>query len=248
MLESPVDSEWPIDSEWDTRADDFATLPAFIADLAVPCELFGPDGHCLYCNDECRELFGSAPPPEYNALEDDIAEREGVLDLIRRGFAGEIVRIPPIWYDPRDSTRIAVREGRRVAIETMVVPLRDGNGKVSQVAVIFKDRSRHEAPTMPAPPTMATAAARTARDINDPLSALVENLAKARDELATPHESPGAGEPIRTLRAREHLDDARKAADQIRRMLGDLALLARTDGESSPIQPAPETSLKKNGA
>jgi signal transduction histidine kinase len=237
MLESPIDSQWPIDSEWDAPAEDLATLPAFIADLAVPCELFGPDGRCLYCNDECRELFGSAPPPEYNALEDDIAEREGVLDLIRRGFGGEIVRIPPIWYDPRDSTRFAVREGRRVAIETMVVPLRDGSGKVSQVAVIFKDRSRHEAPTMPAPSPIAATASCAAREISDPLSALLENLAKARDELATAHDSPGAGDPIRTVRARERLDDARKAADQIRRMLGDLALLARTDGESSPRQP-----------
>jgi hypothetical protein len=241
MLESPIDSQWPIDSEWDVPAED-AALPAFIADLAVPCGLFGPDGRCRYCNDEFRALFGSAPPPEYDAREDDIAEREGVLDLIRRGFAGEIVRIPPIWYDPRDSTRLAVREGRRVAVETMVVPLRDSSGKVNRVAVVFKDRSRHEAPTMPVPSDMAVTAAGAAREISDPLSALVDNLAKARDELATAHESPGAGDPDRTLRAREHLDDACKAADQIRRMLGDLALLARTDGESAP----PET--KRTGA
>lgn len=243
MLESPIDSEWPIDSAWDAPVEDLATLPSFLADLAVPFELFGPDGRCRYCNDQCRELFGSAPPPEYNALEDDIAEREGVLDLIRRGFAGEIVRIPPFWYDPRESTRLAVREGRRVAIETMVVPLRDGTGKVSQVAVIFKDRSRHEATTMPAPSDIAATASCAARDISDPLSALLENLAKARDEIATDDESPGAG--ARTLRAREHLDDARAAAEQIRFLLGGLALAARTDGESQPSQPPSETKIKR---
>jgi hypothetical protein len=234
-------SQWPLDSGWDGAVTDAAGLPAFLADLAVPFELFSPDGRCVYCNDECRELFGSAPPPDYNALEDEIAEREGVLDLIRRGFAGEVVRIPPFWYDPRDHKRLVVDQGRRVAIETMVVPLRDGGGKVSQVAVIFKDRSPHEAPTIPAPPIVTAAdlafgtlTAFTARDVAEALEGLIASLAAARSELAAEAQDAGSSGASRIGRARQRLDEATAAADEIRSRIEDLALLGPVEGDAGP--------------
>src|SRR5437870_2489163 len=80
------------------------------------------DGHSLLTNRAFRELFGSEPPPGYNVLEDEIAAKNGVLDLIRRSFAGETITTPPIWYDPRELRQVHVAEGRRIYMSATFVP------------------------------------------------------------------------------------------------------------------------------
>jgi PAS domain S-box-containing protein len=97
------------------------------------------DGHCLFVNQAFRTLFGSAPAPTYSVFEDDVLERQGFLRLIRCAFAGETQRVPVHWYDPRELKQLAVREGRGVAIEVTLFPVRDSAGCVSHVALCFKD-------------------------------------------------------------------------------------------------------------
>ncbi|MBA3396761.1 MAG: response regulator [Deltaproteobacteria bacterium] len=93
-------------------------------------------------------MFGSEPPPEYNVLEDEIAERTGLLGLIRRAFGGETIRLPTTWYDPRQLEQVKVIDGNRVAIQATFTPLWDGEGNVGHVAAVFKDltaeRMQHE--------------------------------------------------------------------------------------------------------
>ena len=72
-------------------------------------------------------------------LKDEIAARNGVLGLIQRAFAGETVTVPPIWYDPRELTQVKVEKGNRVAMSATFFPLTDREGKVSHVAIVFKD-------------------------------------------------------------------------------------------------------------
>jgi PAS domain S-box-containing protein len=119
--------------------DPLALLEGIFSSAPVGFQIYDVSGHCLLVNQAFRNLFGAEPPPEYNILRDEIAERNGVLDLIHRAFAGETVTIGPIWYDPRELTQVKIAQGRRVAISSTFFPLFDGRGKVSHVAIVFKD-------------------------------------------------------------------------------------------------------------
>ncbi len=116
-----------------------ALLEGIFAFAPVGLQVYRVDGHSVLVNRAFRELFGSEPPPEYNVLRDDIAERGGFLPLIKRAFAGETIQFGPHWYDPRELEHVKVSEGRRVAVEVMMLPLLDDVGAVTHVAIIFKD-------------------------------------------------------------------------------------------------------------
>ena len=97
------------------------------------------DGSCLLVNGAFQELFGSAPPPEYNVLKDALLEPQGILELVRRAFGGETVRAPPRWYDAHDLRQLGVRDGRRAGIEVTLFPLPDARGNIGHVALCFRD-------------------------------------------------------------------------------------------------------------
>lgn len=125
-------------------ADPAALLQGLFAHLPVGLAIYTVDGRCLLVNRAFREIFGSTPPPEYNILHDDVAERNGLLELIRRAFAGEIVHLPAFWYDPRELRHVRVCEGRRAAVEATCFPLFDREGAISHVAIVFADRSAEQ--------------------------------------------------------------------------------------------------------
>jgi two-component system cell cycle sensor histidine kinase/response regulator CckA len=123
----------------DTISDPLALLKGLFEHAPVAFQVYKADGHCLLVNQAFLELFGSQPPPEYSVLEDDVLERQGFLDLIRKAFRGETIRVPPHWYDPRDLQQLEVREGRRVGIEVTLFPLRDADGVIQHIALCAKD-------------------------------------------------------------------------------------------------------------
>ena len=104
----------------------------------VAFQVYRVDGSCLLVNQAFRQLFGSAPTPEYNVLSDELLERKGFLDLVRRALAGETVRDPAHWA-PRDLHRIAVNETSPAGVEVTAFPLRDAAGNIRHVALCFKD-------------------------------------------------------------------------------------------------------------
>ena len=116
---------------------------AFLAEVFVhsplALQIYDKSGRSLLTNPAFRELFGTEPPPEYNVLKDDIAQKNGVLDLIHRAFAGETTRMPVVWYDPRRLEHVRIDEGRRVAIESTFFPLVGSDGQVEHVGIVFKD-------------------------------------------------------------------------------------------------------------
>jgi len=123
--------------------DDPATLlEGLFAHSPIPLQIYKADGHSLLTNRAFRELFGSEPPPSYNVLHDDIAAANGVLDIVRRAFDGEVVTIPPVWYDARELKTVRVTEGRRVAISATFFPLFGKDGRVGHVAIVFTDLTR----------------------------------------------------------------------------------------------------------
>jgi signal transduction histidine kinase/ActR/RegA family two-component response regulator len=123
----------------DAIADPQALLKGLFEHAPVAFQVYKADGHCLLVNQAFREILQSEPPPEYNVLEDDVLERQGFLDLVRRAFAGETIHMPPVWYDPRDLRQIDLREGRRVGIEVTLFPLRDASGVIQHIALCAKD-------------------------------------------------------------------------------------------------------------
>ena len=120
-------------------ADPRALLEGLFEHSPLAFQIYRADGHCLLVNRAFRELFGSEPPPEYNVFRDEQLERQGFLGLVHRAFTGETVHVPPHWYDPRELRHVEVREGRRVAIEVTLFPLRGEGGAVEHIALCFKD-------------------------------------------------------------------------------------------------------------
>jgi signal transduction histidine kinase len=105
-------------------------------------QVYRANGQCLLTNKAFRDLFGSEPPPEYNVLHDEIAERQGLLGLVKRAFAGETVQTPTFWYDPRELQQVHVTEGRRVAISITLIPLFGASDAVEHVALVIKDETQ----------------------------------------------------------------------------------------------------------
>ena len=122
-------------------SDPVRLLQEIFAYAPFGLQVYRADGHCLLTNKAFRDLFGSEPPPEYNILHDEIAERQGLLGLCKRAFAGETVQTPTFWYDPRELQQVHVTEGRRVSISITLLPLFGGSGAVEHVALVFKDQT-----------------------------------------------------------------------------------------------------------
>ena len=122
-------------------SDPVRLLQGIFAYAPFGLQVYRADGHCLLTNKSFRDLFGSEPPPEYNVLHDEIAERQGLLGLVKRAFAGETVQTPTFWYDPRELQQVHVTEGRRVSISITLLPLFGPSGGVEHVALVIKDQT-----------------------------------------------------------------------------------------------------------
>ena len=120
-------------------ADPVGFLVNLFAHAPVGFAVWTADGRALLTNGAFMDLFGVEPPPEYNVLEDDVLEKNGMLALFKRAFAGETVHVPTFWYDPRELQVITVREGRRVAMSMTIFPLFKANGEIDYVAATYKD-------------------------------------------------------------------------------------------------------------
>jgi two-component system cell cycle sensor histidine kinase/response regulator CckA len=122
-----------------TVADPVALLEGMFAHSPVAYQIYKPDGHSFLVNDAFRQLFGAEPPPEYNVLEDEVAESNGQLSILKRAFRGETVETMPTWYDPRELKKVSVSEGRRCAMICSGFPLFDAAGALAYVVFVFKD-------------------------------------------------------------------------------------------------------------
>ena len=74
-------------------------------------------------------------PPDYSLLDDPQLAASGVLDLIRRTYAGEHVVLPPVRYDAAQAAGV----GRTVWTQGHCTPVRDASGVVTHVAIVHED-------------------------------------------------------------------------------------------------------------
>lgn len=105
-------------------------------------QAFSPDGRVLRVNRAWEELWGGTLQQlgDYNVLDDGQLEAKGVLDDIRRGFAGETVYVPAIEYDPIEaaSDTDIFRDHRRW-VSTVIYPIKDNHGRIQEVVFVHHD-------------------------------------------------------------------------------------------------------------
>lgn len=134
-----MDDVKSVSAELSNVSDVRALLEGLFAHAPVAFQVYRADGHCMLVNQSFREMFGSEPPPEYSIFEDDLLEKEGFLELVRRAFRGETVHTPQAWYDARNLRQLEVKEARRVGFQATLFPLFDSERVVRHVAICIKD-------------------------------------------------------------------------------------------------------------
>ena len=105
-------------------------------------QVFAPDGRTLRVNRAWEELWGVTLDQigDYNILRDAQLEAKGILPLIRRAFAGEAVRTPPIEYNPNETIPDITRHADpRRWTSAVIYPLKDAAGRVREVVLVHED-------------------------------------------------------------------------------------------------------------
>jgi len=114
-----------------------------VADHLVDANLAGHDSHGIgmipaYVRHVLAKLV--IPNTRVKTVKDD---GPTLMFDGQRGYgrpaAGEATQTPPVWYDPRELKQVHVEKGNRVSMQANFFPLFDRAGKVSHVAVLFKD-------------------------------------------------------------------------------------------------------------
>jgi signal transduction histidine kinase len=131
-------------------AEPAGLLAEIFTNAPVALQIYERSGRCVLVNAAHTELFGGVPPDEYNLFEDNLLVERGIVNLVKRGFAGERISVPVVWYDIRDLRNLPpsmdVSGGRRIAIGAEMMPLRDERGDVTHVLIAFNDQTAaHEA-------------------------------------------------------------------------------------------------------
>jgi PAS domain S-box-containing protein len=205
--------------------DPSSLLGSLFAFAPVAFEVYDAAGYCLVTNQAAIDLFGSAPPAGYNIFEDNVAEAAGLSELIRRGFAGETVKLPPVWYDARELKHVSVA-GKPVAIELTLFPLRDAQGIVRHVGLCHKDVTsemelrKAEASLREAQESLSALLASMGDGVvATDLHGLVTRMNPIAEQLAGWASSEALGQPIEDVLRIEGEDAHAKATNPVREVL-----------------------------
>ena len=106
-------------------------------------QLLSVQGRTLKVNQAWKDLWGAQDGDplleyvlgEYNMLADPQLQAKGVTPHLRRAFAGEAVRLPPIHYDPAEIGKPGVARW----VEATACPILSPDGRVLEVMLIHED-------------------------------------------------------------------------------------------------------------
>jgi PAS domain S-box-containing protein len=107
-------------------------------------QIFAPNGQTRHVNRAYTELWGLSREQlaDFNVLDDSRLEAAGLAPLIRRGFAGEAITIPPVRYTPE--TTPTIQGGRAHWLRAFIYPVTDQDGRVCEVMILFEDVTAQE--------------------------------------------------------------------------------------------------------
>lgn len=105
-------------------------------------QIFSPEGFTIRVNKAWEILWGVTADQisGYNILEDPQLIEKGIMPFIKRGFAGEVVRIPPVLYDPEETIPdLTKNEEPQRWTKAVIFPLTDAEGNLREVGLIHED-------------------------------------------------------------------------------------------------------------
>lgn len=120
---------------------------AFMEQAPFSVQLLSPNGTTLRVNRAWEQLWGAtlADLADYNMLEDPQLAELGILDYIRQGFLGKSTEIPAACYDATKTLPTLARFPDSARWVTAVIyPLKDAEGRVSEVALVHRDITDHK--------------------------------------------------------------------------------------------------------
>jgi PAS domain S-box-containing protein len=106
-------------------------------------ELYNNDGLQIDVNRAYEELWGfpaSTTVNKFNVLKSKEVEETGLMDYVKRAYAGEAVKVPEYKFNPAGETE-AKGKGRIRWLSTRIYPLKDKVGKVNNIVISHEDIS-----------------------------------------------------------------------------------------------------------
>jgi PAS domain S-box-containing protein len=96
-------------------------------------QIYNQQGSCIYVNEHWERIFDSVRSEldGYNIFEDHQLAANGILDVIKRAFAGETIHSPPTFYDPK----LIGKKGKPSWIESYTFPIRNEKNEVEVVII-----------------------------------------------------------------------------------------------------------------
>lgn len=112
---------------------------AVIEQSPLSIHVFEPDGRSLATNSSWNELWNleeGEEPEGHNIFEDEQLRATRLVQYIEESIKeGIAVATPPLLYDPAKTGR----EGRKKWVEASVYPVRDEEGRVSEMTLVIED-------------------------------------------------------------------------------------------------------------
>ncbi|MCP4135979.1 MAG: PAS domain S-box protein [bacterium] len=119
-------------------------LRNLIEQSPLSIQIFDIDGRTVQVNKAWEKLWGTSweefDKLEYNILKDEQAIKLGLVPYMEKAYSGEVVSIPAMEYDARDTSK----KGNKRWAKTRVYPTMDESGNILNVVAIQEDITRHK--------------------------------------------------------------------------------------------------------
>lgn len=105
-------------------------------------QIFSPDGRTILVNSAYKKLWGIDDKfvnefilGKYNILQDPIIVGKNLMGYIQKAFSGEVVEMPPFYYDPAE----VGMPGKAAWTVGLFYPLKDNDGKINEIVLIHDE-------------------------------------------------------------------------------------------------------------
>lgn len=125
-----------------TQLTDQDRFTAIFEQSPLAIQILTPEGKTLRVNQAWENLWGVTLKQigDYNILEDHQLIEKGVMPYIKKAFAGEVVHLPTVSYDPNDTIpAITNNQEPKRWTKATIYPLKDTQNNVREIILIHED-------------------------------------------------------------------------------------------------------------